>query len=162
MMTFWRMIGWLGSLEKFRFFLLACAKINFYLAIKMLFPQYFNCHIVFCSIYCIYVTNFFYSPWIVATSVLRCAAFLNSHKYIPCQVPNANFPPEIGMVTLVPVSTVLTCAGWISLLLADTYHIITPLSIVSVICFFWSKFIQCVNHILSYICIPIPVVKLHF
>jgi hypothetical protein len=53
-----------------------------------------------------------YSPWIVATNVRRWELFRNSQRYIPCHVPRANLPPDIGTETLVPVNTDLICAGY--------------------------------------------------
>ena len=56
-----------------------------------------------------------YSPWIVAINVLRCELVRNSQRYIPCHVPKANLPAEIGTETLVPVNTDLICAGYTQL-----------------------------------------------
>ena len=55
-----------------------------------------------------------FSPCIVARTFLLCFMFRNSRNQIPCQVPVASFPFDIGIVTLAPIKDDLTCA----------YHII--------------------------------------
>ena len=51
-----------------------------------------------------------FSPCIVASTFLLCFMFLNSKNHIPCHVPVANFPFEIGMLTLAPMSDDFMCA----------------------------------------------------
>lgn len=53
---------------------------------------------------------YIFSPCIVAKTFLLCFAFLNSRNHMPCQVPVANLPFEIGMLTLAPMSDDLMCA----------------------------------------------------
>lgn len=45
----------------------------------------------------------FFSPWIVATTLRECFEVLNSRYHIPCQVPVATLPFEMGTVTLAPI-----------------------------------------------------------
>ena len=51
-----------------------------------------------------------FSPCIVASTFLLCFPFLNSRNHMPCHVPVASFPLEIGMLTLAPMSDDLICA----------------------------------------------------
>jgi hypothetical protein len=104
-----------------------------------------------------------YSPWIVATRVRRCAAFLNSQRYIPCHVPNANFPPEIGIETVDPANTALICAGYDQIPPRNKkrgdggggYHIIASLCGVPILDVFGGEFVEGVNHIFPDVGIPI-------
>lgn len=103
-----------------------------------------------------------HSPWIVATRVRRCAAFLNSQRYIPCHVPIANFPPEIGIETLDPANTALICAGYNQPREKAGWgwdHIITSLCVVSIMGVFGGEFVERIDHILPDICIPVSSVN---
>ncbi len=51
-----------------------------------------------------------FSPCMVATSFRVCFAARNSRYHMPCQVPVASLPLEMGMVTLAPMSADLTWA----------------------------------------------------
>jgi hypothetical protein len=51
-----------------------------------------------------------FSPWIVATTFRECLLARNSKYQIPCHVPVASLPFEMGTVTLAPMSADLICA----------------------------------------------------
>ena len=62
---------------------------------------------------CLYfITSFHhaFSPCIVATTFLVCLISRNSKYHMPCHVPVANFPFEIGIETLEPTRAALICA----------------------------------------------------
>lgn len=82
-----------------------------------------------------------FSPCIVARTFLFCFIFRNSRNQMPCQVPVASFPFDIGTLTLAPIRDDLMCACNIAqsaicppvMDLGLVYrHIIAPLCIVPV------------------------------
>ena len=54
-------------------------------------------------------------PWTVAKTLLCCFPLRNSRNQIPCQVPRASLPSEIGMLTEAPMREDLMWAGISSL-----------------------------------------------
>lgn len=51
-----------------------------------------------------------FSPWIVAITFLVCLLARNSRYQMPCHVPVANLPFEMGIVTDAPIRADLMCA----------------------------------------------------
>ena len=51
-----------------------------------------------------------FSPCIVAKTFLLCFILRNSRNQMPCQVPVASFPFDMGTLTLAPIRDDLMCA----------------------------------------------------
>lgn len=52
----------------------------------------------------------YFSPWIVATTFLECLLARNSRYQIPCHVPVAKWPLEMGTVMFAPIRALFTWA----------------------------------------------------